>query len=186
MTHLSSGGNITSLLCVKDCTLSNQLAVKELSVWAGENRIVTLPEHEVDLKASVVPAPPAETTYSYEWSLVSHPGDYQDEIKDRHTQTLNLSHLLAGLYAFKVAVSSDSAFGEGFVNVTVKPGKLAAEDGLVLCGFVSIPGARITSQSISNSYIWLLLCSFVFLSEFCVILSPCLTLLVQVARLPLA
>lgn len=59
MTHLSSGGNITSLLCVKDCTVSNQLAVKELSVWAGENRIVTLPEHEVDLKASVVPAPPA-------------------------------------------------------------------------------------------------------------------------------
>uniref|UniRef100_M3XZN6 KIAA0319 n=2 Tax=Mustela putorius furo TaxID=9669 RepID=M3XZN6_MUSPF len=97
--------------------------VKELSVWAGENRIVTLPEHEVDLKASVVPAPPAETTYSYEWSLVSHPGDYQDEIKDRHTQTLNLSHLLAGLYAFKVAVSSDSAFGEGFVNVTVKPAR---------------------------------------------------------------
>ncbi|XP_059255542.1 dyslexia-associated protein KIAA0319 homolog isoform X2 [Mustela nigripes] len=97
--------------------------VKELSVWAGENRIVTLPEHEVDLKASVVPAPPAETTYSYEWSLVSHPGDYQDEIKDRHTQTLNLSHLSAGLYAFKVAVSSDSAFGEGFVNVTVKPAR---------------------------------------------------------------
>ncbi|XP_032197129.1 dyslexia-associated protein KIAA0319 homolog isoform X5 [Mustela erminea] len=97
--------------------------VKELLVWAGENRIVTLPEHEVDLKASVVPAPPAETTYSYEWSLVSHPGDYQDEIKERHTQTLNLSHLSAGLYAFKVAVSSDSAFGEGFVNVTVKPAR---------------------------------------------------------------
>ncbi|XP_032717659.1 dyslexia-associated protein KIAA0319 homolog [Lontra canadensis] len=33
--------------------------VKELLVWAGENRIVTLPEREVELKASVVPAPPA-------------------------------------------------------------------------------------------------------------------------------
>ncbi|VCW78514.1 unnamed protein product [Gulo gulo] len=97
--------------------------VKELSVWAGENQIVTLPEHEVELKASVVPAPPAETTYRYEWSLVSHPGDYQDGIKERHTQTLNLSHLSAGLYAFKVAVSSDNAFGEGFVNVTIKPAR---------------------------------------------------------------
>ncbi|XP_047589997.1 dyslexia-associated protein KIAA0319 homolog isoform X2 [Lutra lutra] len=97
--------------------------VKELLVWAGENRIVTLPEREVELKASVVPAPPAETTYSYEWSLVSHPGDYREEIKERHMQTLNLSHLSAGLYAFKVAVSSDSAFGEGFVNVTVKPAR---------------------------------------------------------------
>lgn len=98
--------------------------------------------------------------------------------------TLSVLQLSAGLYAFKVAVSSDSAFGEGFVNVTVKPGKPARENGLALCGFVSIPGARITSQSISHSYIWILFCSFVFLSEFCVILSPCLTLLFTVAGLP--
>lgn len=31
--------------------------------------------------------------------------------------------LSVGLYVFKVAVSSENAFGEGFVNVTVKPGK---------------------------------------------------------------
>nr|XP_008511727.1 PREDICTED: dyslexia-associated protein KIAA0319 homolog isoform X1 [Equus przewalskii] len=97
--------------------------VKELMVSAGDNIIITLPKTGVELKAFVVPAPPAETTYNYEWSLISHPVDYQDEIKERHAQTLNLSQLSVGFYAFKVAVSSDNAFGEGFVNVTVKPAR---------------------------------------------------------------
>nr|XP_055179015.1 dyslexia-associated protein KIAA0319 homolog isoform X2 [Nyctereutes procyonoides] len=94
---------------------------QELVVSAGDNLILTLPENEVELKAFVVSALPAETAYSYEWSLMRHPEDYRDEIKERHMQTLNLSQLSAGLYAFKVAVSSENAFGEGFVNVTVKP-----------------------------------------------------------------
>jgi hypothetical protein len=34
-----------------------------------------------------------------------------------------LLQLSVGLYAFRVAVSSENAFGEGFVNVTVKPGE---------------------------------------------------------------
>lgn len=67
--------------------------VKELMVSAGDNLIITLPDNEVELKAFVVPAPPAETTYSYEWSLISHPIDYQGEIKQGHMQTLNLSQL---------------------------------------------------------------------------------------------
>uniref|UniRef100_A0A2K6ASD1 KIAA0319 n=1 Tax=Macaca nemestrina TaxID=9545 RepID=A0A2K6ASD1_MACNE len=67
----------------------------------------------------------SETTYSYEWSLISHPIDYQGEIKQGHMQTLNLSQLSVGLYVFKVAVSSENAFGEGFVNVTVKPARRA-------------------------------------------------------------
>ncbi|XP_012890677.1 PREDICTED: dyslexia-associated protein KIAA0319 homolog [Dipodomys ordii] len=95
--------------------------VKELSVYAGDNLMITLPNNEVELKAFVVPAPSAESAYDYEWSLISHPGDYQGEIKLGHTRTVNLSQLSVGLYAFKVAVSNDSAFGEGFVNVTVKP-----------------------------------------------------------------
>ncbi|XP_012588402.1 PREDICTED: dyslexia-associated protein KIAA0319 homolog isoform X2 [Condylura cristata] len=97
--------------------------VKELLVSAGDNLIITLPENEVELKAFVVPAPPTETTYSYEWSLISQPADYQGELKQRHMQTLNLSQLSVGLYAFKVAVSSENAFGEGFVNVTVRPAR---------------------------------------------------------------
>lgn len=39
--------------------ISNSLSVKELTVSAGENRVVTLPNNEVELKAFVVPTPPA-------------------------------------------------------------------------------------------------------------------------------
>ncbi|XP_068787771.1 dyslexia-associated protein KIAA0319 homolog isoform X3 [Struthio camelus] len=96
-------------------------AVKELIVSAGDNVHVMLPKNEVELNAFVVPPPPTETAYSYEWSLISHPADYGGEMEHRHTQTLKLSHLSVGLYAFKVTVSGENAFGEGFVNVTVKP-----------------------------------------------------------------
>ncbi|XP_069349131.1 dyslexia-associated protein KIAA0319 homolog isoform X2 [Eulemur rufifrons] len=97
--------------------------VKELTVSAGDNLIITLPNNEVALKAFVVPPPPPETTYNYEWSLISHPVDYQGEIKQGHMQTLNLSQLSVGLYTFKIAVSSENAFGEAFINVTVKPAR---------------------------------------------------------------
>ncbi|XP_054237634.1 dyslexia-associated protein KIAA0319 homolog isoform X1 [Indicator indicator] len=95
--------------------------VKELVVSAGDNIQVMLPKNEVELNAFVVPPPPTETTYAYEWSLISHPADYGGEMEHRHSQTLKLSHLSVGLYAFKVTVSGENAFGEGFVNVTVKP-----------------------------------------------------------------
>ncbi|NXX10678.1 K0319 protein, partial [Podargus strigoides] len=95
--------------------------VKELIVSAGDNIQVMLPTDEVELNAFVVPPPPTETGYTYEWSLISHPADYGGEMERRHSQTLKLSHLSVGLYAFKVTVSGENAFGEGFVNVTVKP-----------------------------------------------------------------
>ncbi|NXL64349.1 K0319 protein, partial [Chordeiles acutipennis] len=97
--------------------------VKELTVSAGDNIQVMLPKNEVELNAFAVPPPLTETAYTYEWSLVSHPPDYGGEMERRHSQTLKLSHLSVGLYAFKVTVSGENAFGEGFVNVTVKPGK---------------------------------------------------------------
>ncbi|KFO15071.1 Dyslexia-associated protein KIAA0319, partial [Balearica regulorum gibbericeps] len=96
-------------------------AVKELIVSAGDNVQVMLPKNEVELNAFVVPPPPTETAYTYEWSLITHPADYGGEMERRHSQTLKLSHLSVGLYAFKVMVSGENAFGEGFVNVTVKP-----------------------------------------------------------------
>ncbi|NXL84182.1 K0319 protein, partial [Alectura lathami] len=96
-------------------------AVKELIVSAGDNIQVMLPKNEVELNAFVVPPPATETAYNYEWSLISHPADYGGEMEHRYTQTLKLSHLSVGLYAFKVTVSGENAFGEGFVNVTVKP-----------------------------------------------------------------
>ncbi|NWH66779.1 K0319 protein, partial [Geococcyx californianus] len=95
--------------------------VKELTVSAGDNIQVMLPKNEVELNAFVVPPPPTETAYTYEWSLISHPADSGGEMERRHSQTLKLSHLSVGLYAFKVTVSGENAFGEGFVNVTVKP-----------------------------------------------------------------
>ncbi|XP_019379267.1 PREDICTED: dyslexia-associated protein KIAA0319 homolog isoform X2 [Gavialis gangeticus] len=96
-------------------------SIKELIVSAGDNIQVTLPRNEVELNAFVVPPPPTETAYSYEWSLISHPADYEGEMEHRHTPTLKLSQLSVGLYAFRVTVSGENAFGEGFVNVTVKP-----------------------------------------------------------------
>ncbi|KGL78542.1 Dyslexia-associated protein KIAA0319, partial [Tinamus guttatus] len=102
-------------------TVAQADAVKELIVSAGDNVQVMLPKNEVELNAFVVPPPPTETAYSYEWSLTSHPADYGGEMERRHSQTLKLSHLSVGLYAFKVTVSGENAFGEGFVNVTVKP-----------------------------------------------------------------
>ncbi|NP_001074520.1 dyslexia-associated protein KIAA0319 homolog precursor [Mus musculus] len=95
--------------------------VKALAVSAGDNLVLTLPDREAELKASVEPAPPADTTYSYEWSLMSHPVDFQGKIKQENKPTLHLSQLSVGLYAFRVAVSSENAFGEGYVNVTVMP-----------------------------------------------------------------
>ncbi|NXW07999.1 K0319 protein, partial [Fregetta grallaria] len=95
--------------------------VKELIVSAGDNIQVMLPKNEVELNAFVVPPPPTETAYTYEWSLISHPPDSGGEMEHRHGQTLKLSHLSVGLYTFKVTVSGEDAFGEGFVNVTVKP-----------------------------------------------------------------
>ncbi|XP_059707301.1 dyslexia-associated protein KIAA0319 homolog isoform X2 [Haemorhous mexicanus] len=95
--------------------------IKELTVSAGDNIQVMLPKNEVELNAFAVPPPSTETAYTYEWSLISHPADYSGEMERRHSQTLKLSHLSVGLYAFKVTVSGENAFGEGFVNVTVKP-----------------------------------------------------------------
>lgn len=34
-----------------------------------------------------------ETSYIYEWSLISHPDDYSGEMERRHSQTLKLSHV---------------------------------------------------------------------------------------------
>ncbi|KFP92614.1 Dyslexia-associated protein KIAA0319, partial [Apaloderma vittatum] len=95
--------------------------IKELIVSAGDNIQVMLPKNEVELNAFVIPPPPTETAYTYEWSLISHPADYGGEMERRHSQTLKLSQLSVGLYAFRVTVSGENAFGEGFVNVTVKP-----------------------------------------------------------------
>ncbi|RXM96527.1 Dyslexia-associated protein KIAA0319 [Acipenser ruthenus] len=102
-------------------TTSTLQPVKGLVVSAGDNVEVILPKNEVELNAFVVPSPPKETFYSYEWSLISHPADYEGEMESKHTKSLKLSRLSPGLYIFKVTVNGDNSYGESFVNVTVKP-----------------------------------------------------------------
>lgn len=102
-------------------TTSTLQPVKGLVVSAGDNVEVILPKNEVELNAFVVPSPPKETFYSYEWSLISHPADYEGEMESKHTKSLKLSRLSPGLYIFKVTVNGDNSYGESFVNVSVKP-----------------------------------------------------------------
>lgn len=96
-------------------------AVRELVVSAGESVEVTLPRNEVELNAFVVPTPPPETNYAFDWRLITHPKDYSGEMEGKHSKTLKLSKLTVGLYEFEVTVDGEGAHGEGYVNVTVKP-----------------------------------------------------------------
>jgi len=45
-------------------------------------------------------------------------------MNDQNGSTLKLSHLVEGLYTFKVTVTSTGTFGETQANVTVLPRKL--------------------------------------------------------------
>lgn len=64
-------------------------------------------------------------SYQYEWSLISKTqGSGQTvSMNDQNGSTLKLSHLVEGLYMFKVTVTGTGAFGETQANVTVLPRK---------------------------------------------------------------
>ncbi|XP_077446606.1 dyslexia-associated protein KIAA0319-like protein [Stigmatopora argus] len=96
-------------------------SVRELVVSAGESVEVTLPSNSVELNAFVVPPPPPDTKYAFDWRLITHPKDYSGEMEGKHSTTLKLSKLTVGLYEFEVTVDGGGAHGEGYVNVTVKP-----------------------------------------------------------------
>ncbi|XP_072103369.1 dyslexia-associated protein KIAA0319-like protein [Mobula birostris] len=95
--------------------------VKELIVSAGNSVEITLPTNKVDLNAFVLPISPEGTSYKYDWQLITHPRDYVGEMEGQHLKTLKLSKLSVGFYMFKLIVQGDNAYGEGSVNVTVKP-----------------------------------------------------------------
>lgn len=101
--------------------LTTTPAVRALVVSAGESVEVTLPRNEVELNAYVVPTPPQGTNYVFDWRLITHPKDYSGEMEGKHSKTLKLSKLTVGLYEFEVTVDGEGAYGEGYVNVTVKP-----------------------------------------------------------------
>ncbi|XP_069612929.1 dyslexia-associated protein KIAA0319-like protein homolog isoform X2 [Ranitomeya imitator] len=102
-------------------TSSTAPVTNKLVVSAGDSVEVTLPKNAVQLNAFVLPEPPEGKVYTYDWRLITHPTDYSGEMEGKHSQSLKLSKLTAGLYEFKVIVDGENAHGEGFVNVTVKP-----------------------------------------------------------------
>uniref|UniRef100_UPI00398F2475 dyslexia-associated protein KIAA0319-like n=1 Tax=Pristiophorus japonicus TaxID=55135 RepID=UPI00398F2475 len=120
----SSESSLASLPTVTEASTVSTVTkqrVKELIVSAGTNIVITRPKNSVELNTFVVPAPSAESPYSYQWNLVSHPVDFEGVMEGKDSQTLKLSQLSDGLYVFRVCVSGDVAYGESFINVTVKP-----------------------------------------------------------------
>ncbi|CAH2284496.1 dyslexia-associated KIAA0319 homolog isoform X1 [Pelobates cultripes] len=92
-----------------------------LSVSTGDSIQVLLPKNELQLNVYVTPESPAERPYQFEWSLLNQPKDFKGELEMKHTRTPKLSTLPVGLYLLRVAVSNETAYGEGFLNITVKP-----------------------------------------------------------------
>ncbi|XP_067665958.1 dyslexia-associated protein KIAA0319-like protein [Haliotis asinina] len=97
--------------------------VIQLTVSAGDNKIITLPENTVTLSAFVLPKPlKDEDPYHYEWSLVTGPeGSETGTMEGKNTDTLKLSKLIAGLYTLKITVTGENKYGEAVVTVTVQP-----------------------------------------------------------------
>ncbi|KAG7470014.1 hypothetical protein MATL_G00134730 [Megalops atlanticus] len=139
--------------------------VKTLLVSVGDPVEVTLPQSSVELEASVIPKPQTDASYSYEWSLISSPTDHQGEIEGKNSKSVRLSGLSAGLYAVKVSVTGDSAYGEGFVNVTVNaaprvnhpPMAVAfpeSQDLTLPAGSACIDGSKSTDDDRIVGYHW--------------------------------
>ncbi|KAJ8953581.1 hypothetical protein NQ318_003003 [Aromia moschata] len=93
---------------------------QQLAVVA-ESKEVRLPESEATLMASVA-AGDADDKYQYEWTSLHQP-DGSTAVKHQNGGQLHLEKLTEGLYSFKVSVSTPTAYGETFVNVTVLPAK---------------------------------------------------------------
>ncbi|XP_021932800.1 dyslexia-associated protein KIAA0319-like protein isoform X2 [Zootermopsis nevadensis] len=97
--------------------------IKQLVVSAISKE-VRLPENEVTLSAYTVPAEQPGEHYKYEWTFLAQPEGVNSGImNDQNGETLKLSHLIEGLYMFKVSVSAPGAYGETYANVTVLPPK---------------------------------------------------------------
>ncbi|KAJ8291029.1 hypothetical protein GJAV_G00020580 [Gymnothorax javanicus] len=140
--------------------------VRTLLVSVGDPVEVTLPRNSVELNASVISEPQTKTseTYAYEWSLISYPTGHQGEMEGKHSKSVKLSGLSAGLYAVKVTVTGDSSYGEGFVNVTVStagvnqpPRAIASPESqevTVPTGPVLIDGSHSTDDESITNYYW--------------------------------
>ncbi|XP_073487258.1 dyslexia-associated protein KIAA0319 homolog isoform X1 [Aquarana catesbeiana] len=117
-----------------------------LTVTTAGNMDVNLPTQDVQLNVFVSPEPQTNVPYAYEWSLIKQPAEFHGELKMKNTRSPIMSNVTAGLYILKVAVSGEHAFGEGFLNVTIKP---AARVNLWPVAVVSPRTQEVSSPSTS-------------------------------------
>ncbi|KAM9308308.1 dyslexia-associated protein KIAA0319 homolog [Gastrophryne carolinensis] len=129
-------------------TSTSQFPLLALTVSTENNIEVALPTKEVQLYIFVSPEAKDDMPYSYDWSLINQPDIFQGKLKMGNTRSPVLSNLTAGLYRLKVAVSGEHAFGEGFLNVTVKP---AARINLWPVAVVTPKAQEVFSPSTSAS-----------------------------------
>lgn len=88
------------------------------------NKTVQLPEDEVTLSAYTVPAEQNGEHYVFSWKLISQPEEGNSGTRnDQNGGSLKLSHLIEGVYTFRVSVSAPGAYGETTANITVLPPK---------------------------------------------------------------
>ncbi|KAK6629603.1 hypothetical protein RUM43_003420 [Polyplax serrata] len=88
------------------------------------SKVVRLPENEVTLSAYTVPSEQKGQHFTFSWNLLGQPEGASTVVKTEHTGgTLKLSHLIEGIYKFKVTVTDPgtNSFGETVTNVTVLP-----------------------------------------------------------------
>ncbi|KAM5158142.1 dyslexia-associated protein KIAA0319 homolog [Mantella aurantiaca] len=102
-------------------TSTAKYPMSTLTVSTAGNMEVELPTQEVQLNVFVSPESQANVPYAYEWSLIKQPTEFHGELKMKSTKSPIMSNVTAGLYTMKVTVSGEHVFGEGFLNVTIKP-----------------------------------------------------------------
>ncbi|XP_016428114.1 dyslexia-associated protein KIAA0319-like isoform X3 [Sinocyclocheilus rhinocerous] len=95
--------------------------VRPLTVSISGPMEVTLPQNTVELTASVNLDDIAEAPYTYEWTLVASPDRHHGVMEGRHNKSVQLSELSVGVYAVRVSVKAQQAYGESAVNFTVHP-----------------------------------------------------------------
>ncbi|KAF5285922.1 hypothetical protein FQA39_LY04383 [Lamprigera yunnana] len=99
---------------------ASAIVTKKHLVVTAESKEVKLPANEVSIIAYVSPTPHESEKYQYDWNSLQQPSG-STAVKHQNGEEMHLTKLSEGLYTFKVSVSSDDAYGETFVNVTVLP-----------------------------------------------------------------
>ncbi|KAF5288345.1 hypothetical protein FQR65_LT12080 [Abscondita terminalis] len=93
---------------------------KKRLIVSAESKEVKWPTSEVSIIAYVTPPSRVNEKYQYDWTSLQQPAG-SVAVKHQNGEEMQLSKLSEGLYTFKVSVTSDDAYGEAFVNVTVLP-----------------------------------------------------------------